>query len=76
MKRHPAISPAGHVEKPSAVPAFVACANCPDSRLKSSPWHRPCPEAVDRHATPVVVPLGQTHVVREGRYFGKTKDGG
>ena len=75
VKRHAPISPQGHVEKPSAVPAFVVCERCPDSRLKTSPWARPCPAAEDRHATPVVVPLGQTHVVREGLYFGKTKDG-
>ena len=72
MKRHPAIDSQGHVERPSAVPAFVVCERCPDSRLKTSPWARPCP-AVDRHATPIQTPA--VHVVREGRYFGKTKDG-
>ena len=45
MKRHPAIDPQGHLEKPSAVPAFVACAACPEARLKTSPWSKPCPAA-------------------------------
>jgi hypothetical protein len=45
MKRHPPIDCQGHVEKPSAVPAFVVCANCPEARLKTSPWSRPCPAA-------------------------------
>ena len=72
-KRQKSIADMGHVECPSAVPAFVVCERCPDSRLKTSPWARPCPAAEDRHATPIQTPA--VHVVREGRYFGKTKDG-
>jgi hypothetical protein len=75
VRRHQSIATQGHDEKTSAVPAFIACRNCPDSRLRTSPWSRACP-AVDRHATPLVVPVQPVHVVTEGRYFGKTKQGG
>lgn len=75
MKRRSVIATAGHDEQPHPSGKGVGCQNCPAVRLKDQPWTHPCP-AVDRHATPLVVPVQPVHVVTKGRYFGKTKQGG
>lgn len=43
MSKPKAIDKQGHEEKQSAVPAFVWCPACGDTRLKSHEWRRPCP---------------------------------
>ena len=50
---------------------------CGDRCKRGEKWLRPCPSSTaDRHPTPVVVDPRAVHVVPEGRYFGRTKDGG
>jgi len=42
VKRRKPIPELGHVAKPAAVPAFVECAACGETRLKIHPWRKPC----------------------------------
>lgn len=51
-KRPKKIHDQGHAPKTAAVRSFVECERCPDVRLATNEWRRPCPSSVQIEATP------------------------